>query len=102
MVCCVEIRKLPGFASAVRARALSNCFVQSGGRVQSEFQEILGFPKGRIVEYGSENWGTLIDDTSEFLLALAERLKGKDAKGQETVDDYVGIFYADEQGNYRA
>jgi hypothetical protein len=73
-----DLRNLPGFDSADRARILANCFKHNGGAVTDEYiRGIAARQPGEQIRYQDEDWTAVIDGIQSALLALVQRLPAR-------------------------
>jgi len=70
----VRFENIDGFEMNRKARVMGNCFKHNDGCADEEFSKRYGSQKGEALEYDTEDWGRIIEDTKTFLLNIAEKL----------------------------
>ena len=73
-----ELKSLPGYYSATRARLLANSFKHNGGIADKKYIEecdsiadgVIRYSVGEEIRYQDEDWNKMIDGVYGFLLAL--------------------------------
>ena len=73
----VTVSSLPGYPGNQRARFLGNCYKHNGGMTDSRFAKKYKTTEGEIIEYETENWTAMIDETRALLFEICDRLELK-------------------------
>ena len=69
-----QVSDLPGYKGNQRARILGNCFKHNSGETDERFKKKFKTPGGEEIEYETEKWDQMIDDTGTLLYEICALL----------------------------